>query len=234
MRAGLANKEPLRQEDWAENNIYEQRRKLNEGKPKFVLHDGPPFANGPAHIGHALNKVTKDFIVRYRSMAGFDTPFVHGWDTHGLPIEQALTNQGVDRKKMSIVDYRKMAEEYALGQIDIQREAFKRLGVTGEIDNPYITLQPEYEAAQIRVFGKMAENGYLYQGKKPVYWSPSSESTLAEAEIEYDECGLLPGVLPGLRGNGGAVSLCVRLRGHPSGFRRRGGRCGPGGVQEVM
>ena len=161
MRAGLANKEPLRQEDWAENNIYEQRRKLNEGKPKFVLHDGPPFANGPAHIGHALNKITKDFIVRYRSMAGFDTPFVHGWDTHGLPIEQALTNQGVDRKKMSIVDYRKMAEEYALGQIDIQREAFKRLGVTGEIDNPSISLQPEYEAAQIRVFGKMAENGYL-------------------------------------------------------------------------
>ena len=187
MRAGLANKEPLRQEDWAENNIYEQRRKLNEGKPKFVLHDGPPFANGPAHIGHALNKITKDFIVRYRSMAGFDTPFVHGWDTHGLPIEQALTNQGVDRKKMSIVDYRKMAEEYALGQIDIQREAFKRLGVTGEIDNPYITLQPEYEAAQNRVIGKMAENGYLYQGKKPVYWSPSSESTLAEAEIEYDD-----------------------------------------------
>ncbi len=187
MRAGLANKEPLRQEEWAEKNIYEQRNKLNEGKPKFILHDGPPFANGPAHMGHALNKVTKDFIVRYHSMSGFDTPFVHGWDTHGLPIEQALTNQGVDRKTMSIVDFRKMSEEYALGQIDIQREAFKRLGVTGDIDNPYITLQPEYEAAQIRVFGKMAENGYIYQGKKPVYWSPSSESTLAEAEIEYQD-----------------------------------------------
>ena len=187
MRAGLANKEPMRQEEWAEVNIYEQRRKLNEGKPKFILHDGPPFANGPAHMGHALNKVTKDFIVRYHSMSGFDAPFVHGWDTHGLPIEQALTNQGVDRKTMSIVDFRKMSEEYALGQIDIQREAFKRLGVTGDIDNPYITLQPEYEAAQVRVFGKMAEKGYLYQGKKPVYWSPSSESTLAEAEIEYQD-----------------------------------------------
>ena len=187
MRAGLANKEPMRQEEWAEVNIYEQRRKLNEGKPKFILHDGPPFANGPAHMGHALNKVTKDFIVRYHSMSGFDAPFVHGWDTHGLPIEQALTNQGVDRKTMSIVDFRNMSEEYALGQIDIQREAFKRLGVTGDIDNPYITLQPEYEAAQVRVFGKMAEKGYLYQGKKPVYWSPSSESTLAEAEIEYQD-----------------------------------------------
>ena len=187
MRAGLANKEPMRQEEWEQQNIYEQRRKLNEGKPKFILHDGPPFANGPAHMGHALNKVTKDFIVRYRSMSGFDAPFVHGWDTHGLPVEQALTNQGVDRKTMSIVDFRKLSEEYALGQIDIQREAFKRLGVTGEIDAPYITLLPEYEAAQIRVFGKMAEKGYIYQGKKPVYWSPSSESTLAEAEIEYHD-----------------------------------------------
>ncbi len=187
MRAGLANKEPLRQKEWEENNLYEQRRKLNEGKPKFILHDGPPFANGPIHMGHALNKVTKDFIVRYHSMSGFYAPFVHGWDTHGLPVEQALTNQGVDRKSMSVVEFRRLSEEYALGQIDIQREAIKRLGVTGEIDHPYITLNPEYEAAQIRVFGKMAEKGYIYQGQKPVYWSPSSESTLAEAEIEYQD-----------------------------------------------
>ena len=187
MRAGLSKNEPKRQEEWEEQNIYEKRRELNEGKPKFVLHDGPPFANGPAHMGHALNKVTKDFIVRYHSMAGFDTPFVHGWDTHGLPIEQALTNEGVDRKSMSIAEFRRMCEEYALGQIDIQRDAFKRLGVTGQIDDPYITLKPDYEAAQIRVFGKMAEKGYIYRGKKPIYWSPSSESSLAEAEIEYQD-----------------------------------------------
>ena len=143
MRAGLANKEPKRQEEWKEQDIYGQRRKLNEGKPKFILHDGPPFANGPAHMGHALNKITKDFIVRYHSMSGFDAPFVFGWDTHGLPVEQALTNEGVDRKSMSVAEFRRLCEEYALGQIDIQRDAFRRLGVTGDIDNPYLTLKPE-------------------------------------------------------------------------------------------
>ncbi|HLR91913.1 MAG TPA: isoleucine--tRNA ligase [Atopostipes sp.] len=187
MRAGLANKEPKRQAEWEENKVYEQRLKLNEDKPKYVLHDGPPFANGPIHIGHALNKVSKDFIVRYRSMSGYNSPYVPGWDTHGLPVEQALTNKGVDRKSMSVAEFRKMCEEFALEQVEIQKEGFKRLGVTGDWDNPYITLQPEYEAAQIRVFGKMAEKDYIYRGKKPVYWSPSSESTLAEAEIEYHD-----------------------------------------------
>src|SRR5690625_4989583 len=187
MRAGLANKEPKRQEEWEKQGLYEKRQELNEGKPKYILHDGPPFANGPIHIGHALNKVSKDFIVRYRSMSGYDAPYVPGWDTHGLPIEQALTNKGVDRKSMSVAEFRRLCEEFALEQIDIQKEGFKRLGVTGEWDNPYITLNPEYEAAQIRVFGKMAEKGYIYRGKKPVYWSPSSESTLAEAEIEYED-----------------------------------------------
>ena len=187
MRAGLANKEPKRQEEWEEQGLYEKRQELNEGKPKYILHDGPPFANGPIHIGHALNKVSKDFIVRYRSMSGYDAPYVPGWDTHGLPIEQALTNKGVDRKSMSVAEFRRLCEEFALEQIDIQKEGFKRLGVTGEWDNPYITLNPEYEAAKIRVFGKMAEKGYIYRGKKPVYWSPSSESTLAEAEIEYED-----------------------------------------------
>ncbi len=187
MRAGLANKEPLRQKEWEEKNVYEQRQELNEGKPKFVLHDGPPFANGKIHIGHALNKVSKDFIVRYRSMSGYETPYVPGWDTHGLPIEQVLTNQGVDRKSMSIAEFRRLCEKYALEQVDIQRDSFKRLGITGDWDNPYITLEPEYEAAQIRVFGKMVENGYIYRGQKPIYWSPSSESALAEAEIEYED-----------------------------------------------
>jgi isoleucyl-tRNA synthetase len=187
MRASLSKKEPERQKEWEEQNVYEKRQELNEGKPKFVLHDGPPFANGPIHIGHALNKVTKDFIVRYHSMAGYDSPYVPGWDTHGLPIEQALTNQGVDRKSMSVAEFRRLCEEFAREQIDLQMDGFKRLGVAGEWDNPYITLNPQYEAAQIRLFGKMAEKGYIYRGKKPVYWSPSSESTLAEAEIEYHD-----------------------------------------------
>jgi len=187
MRAGLANKEPKRQKEWEEEGLYEKRRQLNEGKPKYILHDGPPFANGPIHIGHALNKVSKDFIVRHRSMNGYDAPYVPGWDTHGLPIEQALTNKGVDRKSMSIAEFRRLCEEFALEQIELQKTGFKRLGVTGEWDHPYITLQPNYEAAQIRVFGKMAEKDYIYRGKKPVYWSPSSESTLAEAEIEYHD-----------------------------------------------
>ena len=187
MRAGLANKEPKRQKEWEEVGLYEKRRQLNEGKPKYILHDGPPFANGPIHIGHALNKVSKDFIVRYRSMNGYDAPYVPGWDTHGLPIEQALTNKGVNRKSMSIAEFRRLCEEFALEQIELQKAGFKRLGVTGDWDHPYITLQPNYEAAQIRVFGKMAEKDYIYRGKKPVYWSPSSESTLAEAEIEYKD-----------------------------------------------
>ncbi len=187
MRAGLANKEPKRQEEWEEQNVYEKRQKLNEGKPKYILHDGPPFANGPIHIGHAMNKISKDFIVRYRSMNGYDAPYVPGWDTHGLPIEQVLANQGIDRKSMSVAEFRRLCEEYALEQLDLQRDAFKRLGVAGEWDNPYITLTPDYEAAQIRVFGKMAEKGYIYRGQKPIYWSPSSESALAEAEIEYHD-----------------------------------------------
>jgi len=187
MRASLSNKEPERQQEWEEENVYEKRQALNEGKPKFVLHDGPPFANGPIHIGHALNKITKDLIVRHRSMDGYEAPYVPGWDTHGLPIEQVLANEGIDRKSMSVAEFRRLCEEYAREQIDIQRDAFKRLGVAGDWDEPYITLNPEYEAAQIRVFGKMAEKGYIYRGQKPIYWSPSSESALAEAEIEYKD-----------------------------------------------
>lgn len=187
MRAGLANKEPLRLKEWEEEELYKKRQELNEGKEKFVLHDGPPFANGNIHIGHALNKISKDFIVRYRSMSGYNAPYIPGWDTHGLPIEQALKNQGVDRKSMSVAEFRELCENYALEQIDLQRNSFRRLGVTGDWENPYITLQPEYEAAQIRVFGEMAEKGYIYRGQKPIYWSPSSESALAEAEIEYKD-----------------------------------------------
>ena len=187
MRGNLPNREPDMQTKWKEMNICEKVQNRTEGRPLFVLHDGPPYANGDIHIGHALNKILKDFIVRYKSMTGFQAPYVPGWDTHGLPIEQALTNKGVKRKEMSIAEFRKLCEEYALEQIDSQREQFKRLGVRGDWDNPYITLKPAYEAQQIKVFGEMAKKGYIYKGKKPVYWSPTSESALAEAEIEYKD-----------------------------------------------
>ncbi|MGO2100411.1 isoleucine--tRNA ligase [Vagococcus salmoninarum] len=187
MRGNLPVREVEWQKDWEEKQIYEERQKINEGKPTFILHDGPPYANGNIHLGHALNKISKDIIVRSKSMSGFRSPYVPGWDTHGLPIEQVLANKGVKRKELTRAEYLKKCEEYALTQVDTQREDFKRLGVAGEWDNPYITLTPDYEAAQIRVFGKMAEKGYIYKGLKPIYWSPSSESSLAEAEIEYKD-----------------------------------------------
>ncbi|WP_432359459.1 isoleucine--tRNA ligase [Sporosarcina sp. UB5] len=187
MRGNLPNKEPEMQAKWEEMDIYEKVQKRTEGRPFFVLHDGPPYANGDLHMGHALNKVLKDMIVRHKSMTGFHAPYVPGWDTHGLPIEQALVNKGVKRKEHSVAEFRKMCEEYAYSQIDSQRSQFKRIGVRGNWDNPYITLKPEFEARQIQVFGEMAKKGYIYKGLKPVYWSPSSESALAEAEIEYKD-----------------------------------------------
>ena len=187
MRGNLPVREVERQNEWEENKVYEQRQKLNEGKPSFVLHDGPPYANGNIHMGHAMNKISKDFIVRSKSMMGFRAPYVPGWDTHGLPIEQQLKKAGVDRKALSVAEFREMCRQYALEQVDKQRKDFKRLGVAGEWDNPYLTLKPEYEVQQIRVFGKMAEKGLIYKGKKPVFWSWSSESALAEAEVEYHD-----------------------------------------------
>lgn len=187
MRGNLPKREPDIQEKWEEMDIYKAVQERTKGRPMFVLHDGPPYANGDIHMGHALNKVLKDFIVRYKSMSGYHAPYVPGWDTHGLPIEQALTNKGVKRKEMSVAEFRKLCEEYAYQQIDSQRTQFKRLGVRGDWENPYITLKPEYEAQQIKVFGEMAKKGYIYKGLKPVYWSPSSESALAEAEIEYQD-----------------------------------------------
>ena len=187
MRGNLPKREPAMQEKWAEMNIYEKVQEHTKGRPLFVLHDGPPYANGDIHMGHALNKVLKDFIVRYKSMSGFSAPYVPGWDTHGLPIEQALTNKGVKRKEMTVAEFRKLCAEYAYEQVERQREQFKRLGVRADWDNPYITLEPAYEAQQIKVFGDMAKKGYIYKGQKPVYWSPTSESALAEAEIEYQD-----------------------------------------------
>lgn len=187
MRGKLPKTEGNREKVWEENKVYEQRQKLNQGKPSFVLHDGPPYANGNIHVGHAMNKISKDFIVRFKSMTGYRAPYVPGWDTHGLPIEHQLTKAGYDRKKMSTTEFRDLCRQYALEQVQKQMAGFKRLGVSGDWDHPYLTLNKEFEAAQIKVFGAFAKKGLLYQAKKPVYWSWSSESALAEAEVEYHD-----------------------------------------------
>lgn len=187
MRGNLPVREAEWQKEWEDNKLYEQRLKLNEGKPRFDLHDGPPFANGNIHMGHALNKISKDIIVRYKNMNGYYAPYVPGWDTHGLPVEQQLAKKGVDRKTMDRAKYRELCRQFAQEQVEKQMTDFKRLGVMADWDHPYITLQPEFEAAEIRVFGEMFKKGYIYKGKKPVYWSWSSESTLAEAEVEYHD-----------------------------------------------
>ena len=187
MRGNLPVREAQCQKEWEENDLYEQRLKLNEGHPRFDLHDGPPFANGNIHMGHALNKISKDIIVRYKNMNGYYAPYVPGWDTHGLPVEQQLAKKGVDRKTMDRAKYRELCRQYAEEQIQKQMTDFKRLGVMADWDHPYITLQHDFEAQEIRVFGEMYKKGYIYKGKKPVYWSWSSESTLAEAEVEYKD-----------------------------------------------
>ena len=187
MRGNLPVREAQWQKEWEENDLYEQRLKLNEGHPRFDLHDGPPFANGNIHMGHALNKISKDIIVRYKNMNGYYAPYVPGWDTHGLPVEQQLAKKGVDRKSMDRAKYRELCRQYAEEQIQKQMNDFKRLGVMADWDHPYVTLQHDFEAQEIRVFGEMYKKGYIYKGKKPVYWSWSSESTLAEAEVEYKD-----------------------------------------------
>jgi len=188
MRGNLGKNEPNRYTFWLENEIYEKRLKQNKDNPDFVLPDGPPYANGDIHIGHALNKVLKDMIVRDKSMRGFYTRYVPGWDTHGLPIESALTNkEKVDRKSMSLVEFREKCEDYALRQVDRQRDQFKRLGILGEWDKPYLTLDKKYESSQLKVFADMVEHNLIFKGLKPVFWSPSSETALAEAEIEYHD-----------------------------------------------
>jgi len=187
MRGNLGVRELEFQKKWDEMHLYDRVLEKNkDGKP-FILHDGPPYANGAIHIGHSLNKILKDFVLRYKTMQGFYTPYIPGWDTHGLPIEQALTKKGVNRKEMSVSDFRRLCHDYALEQINMQKTQFKRLGILGEWDNPYITLNPAFEADQLRVFATMADKGLIYKGLKPVYWSPSSESALAEAEIEYQD-----------------------------------------------
>ena len=189
MRAGLPKSEPLTLKRWQDNKIYEKLMELNEGKPLYVLHDGPPYANGDIHLGHALNKSLKDFIVRYKNMTGYKSPYVPGWDTHGLPTElKARKKAGVGNSaSISEVELRKICRDFAMQYIDGQREQFKRLGAIGEWDNPYITLKHEFEAKQIEIFSEMACKGYIYRGLKPVYWCSDCETALAEAEIEYAE-----------------------------------------------
>ena len=191
MRAGLPKREPDMLQEMYDHDLYHKLMKKNEGKPTFVLHDGPPYANGNIHIGTALNKILKDIIVKHRNMTGYCAPYVPGWDTHGLPIESAiLKNKKIKRDELTTSEFREKCKEYALDFVDKQREQFKRLGVLGEWENPYLTLKPEFEAKQVEIFGKMAEKGYIYKGMKPVYWCPADQTALAEAEIEYadDPC----------------------------------------------
>lgn len=187
MRGNLPENEKLQREKWEEMDLYNKVREKNKGKTPFILHDGPPYANGNIHIGHAMNKILKDFVNRYKMMSGYDMIYIPGWDTHGLPIEQAVTNSGVDRKSMSKADFRALCEKYAYEQIEKQMQGFKELNVLANWEHPYITLQKEMEARQIEVFAEMAKKGLIFKGLKPVYWSPSSESALAEAEIEYHD-----------------------------------------------
>lgn len=187
MRGNLPENEKLQREKWEKMDLYNKVREKNKGKTPFILHDGPPYANGNIHIGHAMNKILKDFVNRYKMMSGYDMIYIPGWDTHGLPIEQAVTNSGVDRKSMDKADFRALCEKYAYEQIEKQKKGFKELNVLADWDHPYITLQKELEARQIEVFAEMTKKGLIFKGLKPVYWSPSSESALAEAEIEYHD-----------------------------------------------
>ena len=187
MRGNLPENEILQREKWEKMDLYNKMKEKNKDCKPFVLHDGPPYANGDIHVGHAMNKTIKDFINRHKFMMGYDVTYIPGWDTHGLPTEQAVTNSGVDRKSMSKAEFRKLCLEFAEKQVARQMDGFKRLNVLADWEHPYITYQKEFEAAQIRVFGEMVKKGLIFKGMKPVYWSPSSESALAEAEIEYKD-----------------------------------------------
>ena len=187
MRGNLGENEKLMRENWDKLDLYNRILEQNKDNKPFILHDGPPYANGNIHIGHALNKILKDIINRNKMLEGYNTIYIPGWDVHGLPIETAITNSGVNRKEMSKEAFRSLCESYAYEQVEKQKEQFKKLNVIGDWEHPYITLTKEFEAKQIEVFATMASKGLIYKGLKPVYWSPSSESALAEAEIEYHD-----------------------------------------------
>ena len=188
MRAGLSKKEPEMLKQWEKDRIYEKVMKRKKGNKVFILHDGPPYANGKIHIGTAYNKVLKDFIVKYRSMMGYYSPYVPGWDTHGLPIEtEVIKSYKLKRDALSPIEFRRKCKEFTSKYIKTMTEQFKRLGVWGDWENPYITFKPQYEAKQIEIFGEMAKRGYIYKGLKPVYWCTTCVTALADAEVEYDD-----------------------------------------------
>ena len=188
MRAGLPVREPDMLKHWQEIDIYNEMLKKNEGKPLFNLHDGPPFSNGNIHMGHALNKSIKDFITRSYAMRGYYTPYMPGWDNHGMPIESAIIKeQKLNHKEMSDADFRSACEQYAKKYVNLQSEAFQRMGVVGDWEHPYCTMDKTFEAEEVKVFGSMYKKGYIYKGLKPVYWCAHDETALAEAEIEYKD-----------------------------------------------
>jgi len=188
MRGGLPKREPDMLKRWEDMDLYHELLKKNEGKPLYSLHDGPPFSNGALHMGHALNKSIKDFMTRAAAMRGYLTPYIPGWDNHGMPIESAIIKQNkLNRKAMSVPEFRTACHEFAQHYVDVQREGFKRMGVIGDWENPYLTMSPSFEAEEVKIFGAMYKNGYIYKGLKPVYWCPHDETALAEAEIEYQD-----------------------------------------------
>ena len=188
MRGGLPLREPDMLKRWQEMDLYNEMLKKNEGKPRFSLHDGPPFSNGDIHMGHALNKTVKDIIVRSYAMRGYYTPYIPGWDNHGMPIESAIIKKNkLNRKTMPVPEFRSACHEFAQMYIDRQMEGFKRLGVVADWEHPYKTMDKSFEAEEVKIFGAMYKKGYIYKGLKPVYWCPKDETALAEAEIEYQD-----------------------------------------------
>ena len=212
MRAGLPQKEPEFLKNWEEGSLYEKIIEKNKNKPTYILHDGPPFANGDIHLGTAMNKVLKDFIVKYKNMNGFNSPFVPGWDTHGLPIElKAMKKMNTNKENMTPLEIRRVCNDFAHLYIDGQKKQFKRLGVLGDYKDPYLTLKPEFEAKEIRIFGDMYKKGYIYKGLKPVYWCPKCETALAEAEIDYADipCDSIYVKFPLSKDNGAIKNLGI-------------------------
>ena len=188
MRGGLPMREPDMLKHWEELDLYNELLKKNDGKPLFSLHDGPPFSNGALHMGHALNKCIKDFMNRSAAMRGYYTPYIPGWDNHGMPIESAIIKQNkLNHKAMPIPEFRSACHDFAQHYIDVQMEGFKRLGVVADWEHPYKTMSPSFEAEEVKVFGAMYKKGYIYKGLKPVYWCYHDETALAEAEIEYQD-----------------------------------------------
>ena len=188
MKANLTQREPQRLKQWEEMDLYQKMREVGEGKPTFILHDGPPYANGELHVGHAVNKILKDIIIKSKTLSGFDSPYVPGWDCHGLPIELNVEKKvGKPGHKVSASEFRQKCREYAAKQVNNQRDDFKRMGVVGDWDDPYLTMNLAFEANIVRTLGKIIDNGHLQQGFKPVHWCLDCGSALAEAEVEYQD-----------------------------------------------